>query len=162
MSYTNTKSESTTYTEARAKYVMGKVYEDLLGLMNRGLITLERANKIREDVLYLLNKQVLKYFQLQFKTPEGSEIGGLHYEVKDGNVYSNENSGSLNYWSLSSNTTVNLLVDLNYSASNISEVNKQLEEWGWGSGNPLTGTKESLKNYSKDNYGLSQSKIGTW
>ncbi|SHG30805.1 HORMA-1 domain-containing protein [Flagellimonas flava] len=163
MSTSYTRSESTTYTAARARYVMGKVQEDLLGLMNRGLISLERVNSIKSDVLYLLDKQALKYFQLQFKTPGGKEIGGLHYEVKsNGQVYSDEDSGRINYWMLSSDTKVNLLVDLDRNSNNIDEVDRQLEDWGWGTGTALSGTKEVLKSYSKEGYGLTQSKIGTW
>ncbi|WP_452230021.1 HORMA-1 domain-containing protein [Lacinutrix sp. MEBiC02404] len=163
MSTSYTRSESSTYTEARARYVMGKVQEDLLGLMSRGLINLDRVNSIKKDVLYLLNKEALKYFQLQFKTPEGNEVGGLHYEVQSsGQIHSDEDSGRINYWLLSSDTKVNLLVQLNRSSENIDEVDKQLEEWGWGNGSALTGTREVLKSYSKDGYGLNQSKIGTW
>ncbi|WP_419211630.1 hypothetical protein ACNR9Q_12895 [Maribacter sp. X9] len=163
MSTSYTRSESTTYTAARARYVMGKVHEDLLGLMNRGLVSLDRVNSIKSDVLYLLDKQALKYFQLQFKTPEGEEIGGLHYEVKSsGQIYSDEDSGRINYWMLSSDTKVNLLVNLDRSSSNIDEVDRQLDDWGWGNGASLSGTKEVLKSYSKEGYGLTQSKIGTW
>jgi|GEM_PF-1844275 len=163
MSTSYTRSESTTYTAARARYVMGKVQEDLLGLMNRGLINLERVNSIKSDVLYLLDKQALKYFQLQFKTPEGKEIGGLHYDVKsNGQIFSDEDSGRINYWMLSSDTKVNLLVDLDRNSNYIDEVDRQLEDWGWGTGTALSGTKEVLKSYSKEGYGLTQSKIGTW
>jgi hypothetical protein len=68
----------------------------------------------------------------------------------------------LNYWSLPSDTRVNLLVDLDYSSPNIDEVNRQLEAWGWGSGNALSGTSNYLKSYSKEGYGFQQSKIGSW
>jgi hypothetical protein len=130
-SYAQTISQSSTYTEARARYIMGKVYEDLLGLMGRSLIDINRADQIRSNVQYLLEKQVLKYFQLQFKKPSGDEIGGLHYQLKaDGNIYADEKTGGLNYWSLPSDTRVNLLVDLDYSSPNIDEVNRQLEAWG--------------------------------
>lgn len=160
---TYSRSQTSTYTEARARYVMGKVHEDLLGLMSRGLINLDRANSIKESVLYLLNKQALKYFQLQFKKPDGTEIGGLHYELKsDGTIHSDENSGNIDYWLLSSETKVNLLVCLNRDSPNIDEVDRQLEDWGWGDGSALEGTKEVLKSYSKDGYGLTQSKIGQW
>ncbi|CAL2105532.1 bacHORMA_1 domain-containing protein [Tenacibaculum sp. 190524A02b] len=160
---TYSRSQTTTYTEARARYVMGKVHEDLIGLMNRGLIDLERANGIKDSVLYLLNKEALLYFQLQFNEPDGTEIGGLHYELNsDGTIYSDEDSGNIDYWLLSKETKVNLLVNLDRSSSNIDEVDKQLEDWGWGKGNALEGTKELLKSYSKDGYGLTQSRIGQW
>lgn len=163
MSHTYTQSQSSTYTEARAKHVMGKVYEDLIGLNSRGLISIDRAEKIKNDILYLLNKEALKFFQLQFNNSKGEKIGGLHYELNvNGHIVSDEDSGNINYWSLASDTKVGLLVQLDYSSSKIDEVNKQLESWGWGSGKALEGTQEHLKSYSKDGYGLKQSKIGTW
>lgn len=163
MSTSYTRSESSTYSEARARYVMNKVQEDLLGLMSRNLISLDRVNSIKSDVLYLLNKEALKYFQLQFKTPDGEEVGGLHYEVNaNGQIYSDEDSGRINYWMLSSDIKVNLLVQLHRESKNIDEVDRQLEDWGWGNGSALTGTREVLKSYSKDGYGVTQSKIGAW
>ncbi|WP_422104481.1 hypothetical protein [Winogradskyella sp.] len=163
MSTSYTRSESSTYTEARARYVMNKVQEDLLGLMSRDLISLDRVKSIKSDVLYLLNKEALKYFQLQFKTPDGEEVGGLHYEVNaNGQIYSDEDSGRINYWMLSSDIKVNLLVQLDRDSKNIAEVDRQLEDWGWGTGSALTGTREVLKSYSKDGYGVTQSKIGAW
>jgi hypothetical protein len=164
MSYgTFTRSETNTYTEARARYVMGKVHEDLIGLTTRGLITIDRANGIKESVLYLLNKQALRYFQLQFKTSSGAEIGGLHYQLtSDGDVVADDSSGQIDYWMLANDTKVSLLVDIDQESSNIGDVNQQLEDWGWGTGGALSGTKQHLKSYSKDGYGLNQSKIGSW
>lgn len=161
--YAQTISQSSTYTEARARYVMGKVYEDLLGLMGRALIDINRANQIRNQVQYLLEKQALNYFQLQFKKPSGTEIGGLHYQLKsDGNIYADEKSGGLNYWNLPSDAKVTLLIDLDESSLYIDEVNRQLEAWGCGCGSSLSGTSDYLKSYSKEGYGFQQSKIGSW
>ena len=42
MSGTYTLSSTNTYTEARARYVMGKVYEDITSLMLTDLVTQER------------------------------------------------------------------------------------------------------------------------
>jgi len=163
MSNSRTNSASSAYTEARAKYVMEKVHEDLIGLSGRGIITLERANNIKEEVLYLLNKQVLIFFQLKFIDPKGNEIGGLHYKLfSKSYIASDQDSGDINYWCLSRDTHVQLFVSLDHKADNIDEVNKQLKKWSYGVGNPLEGAKEELKSYSKDGYGLKQIKIGKW
>lgn len=160
---TYTRSHTSTYTEARARYVMGKVKDDLYGLMNRSLITQKRVDTIYNSLLYLLNHEVLHFFELQFKKGNGHPIGGLRYEVNtSGTIYSDKESGAIDYWSLPDNTRVDLLVDLDQGAKNYQQVMDQLSQWGWGTGRSLEGKEEHLKNYSKDGYGLSQKIIGDW
>lgn len=162
MTQAYTRSITDTYTEARARYVMGKVYEDLMSLMLAGLITKDRADKIRTDILYLLSKKALKFFELQFKK-SGSEIGGLHYEVRNDSAISmDDDSGNIDFWGLDKTVTVGLLVQLDKSSPNIDEVNRQLAAWGWGTGNALTGIPQFSKSYSKDGFGVKQSIIGKW
>lgn len=163
MSYTNTNSQSTSYTEARANYVMGKAYENLIGLKKRGLITMERANTIRSQILYLMDKQVLDFFELQFIDSNGSEIGGLHYKVISGGyIVSDDESEDENYWRLSDDTHVGLLVSLNRKSSNIEEADRQLEEWGAKEGQALKGASEELKTFSKGGFAIKQIKKGDW
>ncbi len=163
MSYTTTRSVTDTYTEARARYVMGKVYDHLVSLYTRGLITKDYADSLRNDLLYLLGKRALTYFQLQFKTSSGGEFGGLHYEVRaDSTLSVDDESGGLDFWGLPSNTSVSLLVNLNRSSAYITEVDRQLEAWGWGSGSSLHGTHAPSKTFSKDGFGLKESIVGTW
>ena len=158
---TYTRSVVDSYTEAKARYVMGKVYEDLMGLMAAGLITKDRADQIRSDILYLLSKKVLKFFELQF-TLYGSELGGLHYEVKgDMTISLDDDSGGIDFWGLSKSVKVVLLVDLDYNSPNIEEVNRQLTG-NWGSGNGLSGSPQYSKSYSRDGFGVKQSIIGKW
>ncbi|WP_338877275.1 hypothetical protein WBJ53_32840 (plasmid) [Spirosoma sp. SC4-14] len=160
---TYSQSDTNTYTESRANYVMGKVYEDTLNLYLAGLITKERADQIRRDLLYLMNKKALRYFQLQFFKPDGTEVGGLHYELKsDSSISGDAASGGLDFWGLPSNTRVTLLVDIDRSSSSIQEVDRQLNDWGWGTGQALTGAHEYLKSYSKEGYGVQQSIVGKW
>lgn len=160
---TYTQSETSTYTGVRARYVMGKVKDNLYGLMNRSLITKKRVDSIYNDVLYLLDRQVLRFFELQFKKDNGETIGGIRYEVEaSGAIYSDDKSGGINYWALPDNTQVGLLVDLDTEAKNYNQVMEQLAEWGWGTGSALSGEEKHLKNYSKDGYGLSQKIIGNW
>ena len=163
MSYTITQSVTDTYTEARARYVMGKVYDHLVSLYMRSIITKDYADEIRRDILYLMDKKAVTYFQLQFKTPGGAEIGGLHYEVRaDSTISLDEDSGGIDFWGLAKNTSVSLLVNLNRSSPNIAQVDRQLEEWGWGTGTALTGSHRSSKSFAKDGYGLKESIIGQW
>jgi hypothetical protein len=162
MANTMTRSVSDTYSEARARYVMGKVYDHLVSLYLRGLITKDRADRMRSDILYLMDRRAVTYFELQFKTP-GYTDRGLHYEVRaDSTISVDDESGGLNFWGLSSNTEVSLVVKLNHSSPHIAEVNRQLEEWGWGTASALSGTYQSSKSFSKDGFGLKESIVGSW
>lgn len=163
MTTTYTNSVSDTYTIARAKYVLGKVYEDLLAIYQANIITKERCDNTRNDLLYLAENKVLKYFQFQFKKTDGAEIGGLHYEVNaSGSISIDDKTGGLDYWNLPTGVRFTLLVHMDSSAPNYDTVNQELERRGWGKGNSLSGTQEYLKSYSKDGYGYKQSKIGQW
>ncbi len=163
MSTTYTNSTTDTFTVARAKYVLGKVYEDLLAIYQANIITKERCDSLRDDLVYLAEKKVLQYFQFQLKKADGTEIGGLHYEVNSsGIINTDDKTGGLDYWSLPTNTTLGLLVSMDNASSNYDEVNQELTRRGWGTGNALSGTQQYLKSYSKDGYGYKQSKIGQW
>jgi hypothetical protein len=158
MTQSFTGINSDTYSESRANYVIGKVYENTLNLMATGLITKLRADTIRKEILYLLSKKALKWFELQFRKPDGSQLGGIHYELKaDGSIYTDEPSGGLDFWGLPANTIVKLLVNLDDSSPNINEVNLQIAAWGWGTGNALQGAMEHHKSFSKEGFGLQQS-----
>jgi hypothetical protein len=163
MSGTYTLSNTNTYTEARARYVMGKVYEDITSLMLTDLVTLERSQLMRTQLLYLLDKQALKFFEFQF-VRSGVKIGGVRYAVKaDNTIVLDNDSGNINFWTLyNTGVHVILYLDLNESSTHIQEVNKQLNAWGCGDGNSLAGTEQPHNSYSKDGYGVKQSIIGTW
>ena len=163
MSTTSTNTITDTYSETRAKYVMGKVYEDFMGLMTRAIISKERADRMRRDLLYLLDKKVLKSFQLQFANRNGQKIGGIHYEVRsDSTIAIDDQSGGIDFWGLDDDTTVNLFIKKDPSSPNLAEVNRQLIAWGWGPGSALAGTSTYAKSYSNSGFGVKQSIIGTW
>ena len=162
MTNTITQSVTDTYSEARANYVLGKVYEDLLAMYTTGLLTKATCDTWRSELFYIVSKKALKHFQFQFTKPGGTKVG-LHYELKsDGTINTNDKSGGIDYWNLPSGTTVYLLVTLDYESSRIAEVKEQIAKWGWGTGSALDGTSEFLKSYSKDGFGFKQSKIGQW
>lgn len=162
MSDTYVNSATNTYTEARARYVMGKVYEDLIGLMTADLITKDYADKTRRELLYLLDKKVLKSFQLQFKDAYGREKGGIHYEVRaDSTIAVDDQTGGIDFWGLDG-ITVNLFIKKDPYSPNLAEVNRQLIAWGWGSGSALTGSATYAKSYSSGGFGVQQSIIGKW
>lgn len=162
MSYTSTRSATSTYTEARARYVLGKVYEDLLSMLARGLITKSRADKWREDLLYIASKQALKSFEIQFTRPNGKK-DGLRFILNDGGgIYADDDSGDVDYYDWPTGTQANLVVMLDESASRYQEVLNELHSnRGWGSdGVSLPGTSTEIGAYSSSGYGLTKNRIG--
>ncbi|EAY25431.1 hypothetical protein M23134_06690 [Microscilla marina ATCC 23134] len=133
-------------------------------MWNAGLITTEKCNSWRADLLYLLNKQVLSQFEFQFRKPNGEQIGGLCQVVKnDGSISIDDDSGGNDFYNLPSNTHVSLLAILDTEAHNYNEANEELEKRGWGNnGKKLTGASNSHGSYSKDGYGLNIKKFGEW
>jgi hypothetical protein len=163
MSTTYTNSTTNTYTEARARYVMGKVYEDFIGLMTAEHITKEYADRMRRELFYLLDMRVLKSFQLQFTNRYGTRVGGINYEVRsDSTIAIDDQSGGIDFWGLDDGTTVNLFITKDLASPNLAEVNRQLIAWGWGSGSALTGSSVYAKSYASGGFGVKQSIIGTW
>ncbi len=156
-SYSN--SQSNTYTEARAQYINGKVYDDTQAMAIRGLIPQTLAESWRRDIQYLLDNQVMSFFQFQFILPNGTRKA-LQYNLKnDGSIHSDEVSGGVNYWSFPEGTKVTLFVHLNEFSPNYHKVMQKLADDGWGTGNSITGNSQYDRSYSKDGYGLNRNKI---
>jgi len=163
MSDTYTNSISNTYSEARGRYVLGKVYEVLMNLLMVDLITKSFADECRTELLYLMDKKALKSFEFQFRTPGGSEIGGLHYEVRaDSSIVIDDDSGGVDFWGLNKTTKVSLNLTKDKNSPYIDEVNRQLTAWGYGPGSALTGSSTQIGSFSKGGFGVNQSKIGSW
>lgn len=162
--YTNSYSQTNTYTEARAQHIMDKIYDDTLGMWNAGLITKAQSENWRKDLLYLLNKQVLHKFEFQFRKPNGDEIGGLRQIVRDDNsILDDDDSGGNDFFNLPMNTNASLVVMLDSNSKNYNEANEELKKRGWGNnGKGLTGNAQAHGNYSKDGYGVNINKIGEW
>lgn len=162
--YSNSYSQTNTYTEARARYIMDKIYEDTLNMWNAGLITKGQCDNWRTDLLYLLNEQILIKFEFQFRKPNGDEIGGLRQIVKsDGSISTDDDSGGNDFFNLPSNAKASLVTTLDRSAKNYADVKKELANRGWGfNGKSLTGSTSNHGSYSKDGYGVNIKKIGEW
>lgn len=162
MSQTYSGTYTSTYTEARARVVMVSVLEDLIVLAAARLVAHEKAKKWMEDLLYLLKARVLNYFELQVYSSNGSRVGGYKYILKDdGSLQENSKSGGIDPYALPLGATVGLFADIDFTKSNISEVNQYLASRGWGTnGTSLIGQASYERAYSKDGYGFQRFKIG--
>lgn len=163
MNNTGTITQTNTYTEARARYIMDKIFEDLTGLIIREFATQTQVNKWKDDLLYLMNEEILTYFEIQFKKPDGQKLS-IRYMIKADNTLSEDSlSGSLRLYSLPKGTKANLFADINQSHKNYQKVNDELHsKRGWGYGSQVEGIIERHLSFSKEGYGAERHQVGLW
>ena len=163
MADTFTSTQTTTYTDARAKHVMDKVFEDFTALVVRGFVSDDKIKKWKEDLLYLMREEVLIYFEIHLTKPNG-EMPALRYYVKaDSSLSQDSASGALGLYGLPSDTRANLYAHLNGEHPHYQRALDELHNnRGWGFGNTANGTMEKHHAYSKEGYGVERNKIGNW
>lgn len=159
---TFTVSATITWTDARVRYVMDKVFEDLLSQMYAGLITRSTAEKWRDDFSYLLLNQAVERFQIQFRQPNGSEAGVEYRVVEGGHVVIDERSGGLNYFGFPGGTVAAAVVSYRSDCPHLPQVQAEMARRGWGSGGQMLagGTVDST--YSRGGCGVERSRVGDW
>lgn len=163
MTITVARALSSTFTSARVRDVMLEVGADFTGLVAPRLITFETANSWAEDLSFVLEREAARGFQVQFTCP-GYAAKALDYRVSaDGTLQERNTSGGIDYFGLPAGTRASLFVDLDYSATRISEVLAHLRARGWGfEGQAVAGNANRDRVYSKDGYGVVRSKVGGW
>lgn len=162
-SYATTVSETCTYTEVRARYVLGKVYDRLIALAMRGLLSIETAQRHIDDLLYLLAENATDRFEIQCLLPSG-QSRGWRYEVDDtGGLVTDDPSGGMDAYSLPASTAIGLVVSLREDCGNRDAIFRELVRRGWGDNGRLhegRGVREHT--YSRGGYGLVCSRVGQW
>jgi hypothetical protein len=142
---------------------MEKVLDDLVGLHLLNFITREQLNSHYQDLLYLMTKEVLDYFEVQFRLPSGEKVGVRFVVQDDGSISDDAASGGLDYYSLPQGTTMTLFAELRRQARRYDEALAELGRRGWGTnGVRLDGGTGYQKSYSKDGYGVARHRIGEW
>lgn len=161
--YTETFSSSRTdsFSNSRAKYVLGKVYDDFNGIIFRGFINVNDDNVIswRDDIAFVVSKDAMYHFELQFKY-DGEEWV-VSYEVdKYGGITRDDDSGGLDFYSIPSGASFGVVIS--YDTSN-EEVNEYLKNKGWGTGGKFQAAGSSTsRSYSKDGFGMNRKLKGNW
>ena len=151
MSETFTVSSSETYTEANVKAVMQNTYEDILGFANRKLVEYSKIKSWIEDLVYLLNKRILKSFEIQLYNSSGERFKSYKYVVNTyGHIDSGSSSGGINYFEIPGGTKFGLFADIDFANPKIEEVKKYLyEDRDWGSnGSAMQGTSSFERSHS--------------
>jgi lipid-binding SYLF domain-containing protein len=159
---TGTRSQSNSYTDARLRAVMPEVGADFVNMAGAGIIEFATATRWSEDLLFVLQHQAARGFQIQLNCPGRVPIA-LDYRVSsDGSVRESSTAGGINYYALPAGTTATLFVDLNFEARQIATVQHYTRQRGWGTGLAVAGDVIRDRVYSKDGYGVIRGKVGDW
>lgn len=157
---TYTFSGTESYSESDVKAVMQNTYEDIIGFANRQIISYARAESWIEDLTYVLNQKVVKFFEIQINNASGIKFMSYKYTVDNyGYLSTGAASGGINYFAIPSGCSATLYVDLDLSKPNATVVNENLRKRGWGTGSALQGTETHDRNYISNNLRLQRSVI---
>ncbi|MFW0738861.1 hypothetical protein [Flavobacterium sp. T12S277] len=155
--YTFTGTE--TYSESDVKAVMQNTYEDIIGFANRQIITYGSAESWIEELTYVLNKKVVKFFEVQLRDSSGDNFKSYRYNVDSyGYLSTGANSGGINYFAYPTNTTATLFVQLtdNAPAGTFEQLQR---DRGWGNGTATKGNEIHDRNYVSNNLRIQRSEI---
>lgn len=161
MSNSYTFSGSETYSEPEIKAVLGKVYDDFHAMHARAFDFFNKypnyLSEIRDDLYYLLNRNTLVEFQVQFSF--GGKKEAIHYQVHPfGSIYNQDSpSGGTNYYQFSQKSEIRIIVQWNH---NDSLSNEYMEKRGWTEkGAFLVGSAHDSKDYTSGNLSMNKSII---
>lgn len=159
---TATRSQTNTFSEARLRAVMPEVGADFVNMAGAGIIEFATATRWSEDLLFVLQHQAVRGFQIQLTCPGRVPIA-LDYRVSsDGSIRESSTAGGINYYALPEGTKATLFVDLDFDARQIATVQLYTRQRGWGTGQAVAGDVIRDRVYSKDGYGVIRGKVGVW
>ncbi len=160
---TITASRTTTYTQARVRYVMDKVLEDLVTIAVRKFVTVEQIKNWYEDVIAVLSFEAADFFEIQLIPPKGGTAGIRYSVVDNGSISEDETSGGQNLFTFPENTRATIVIRLRPAAKKRDEALAYLKRRGWAmNGTVLQDEGVRDRGYSKDGYGLRRNRIGNW
>ena len=160
----STYTRTNAWTEARVRHVMERVFEDLLNHVYAGVLEVNRdyVQKLREDLIYALNKQAISQFQIQYLRPD-NRTQGVAYRVEDSGVpYNDDPSGGLDFCNLPRGTRLSVVLSYRQDCPHLAEVRQAMRERGWSSGGTLLEGGRHDKTYSREGYSLHRSLLGDW
>lgn len=159
MSNSTTNSETNSFTEAKARDIMGKINDDLNTIALRGFDNLnkERWDNVREDLWFILRNQDLRRLEIQFRHSGGENA--VEYVIKsDYTIYDNRESGGINYHNIPKDAEITIAVWRNDNP----EVWKKLQKnWTLGA-TEVKGITTDKGAYSKDGFGAEIKLKGSW
>ena len=156
MSGSYTKSETNTYTEARAKYVLGKLEQDFQSIHNRDFdhITWDTLKVWLEDVSFVVHQKALTRCQIKFEWPDSPGAAVDYHMVTDGSIQIDGDASGLDFYRVPKHAKVRITIRRD---PNNQTVTDYLAQRGWGKGSFLEGEFTDQGGYSKDGYGANMS-----
>lgn len=159
MSGTFTNSNTSTFTEARARYVLGKMKDDFIKVAYRGFSTITEARLMKwwDDIAFVANQKALIKCELQF-TWDGKSAAVIYEIIADGSIHVDAESATVNFYLIPAHATVGIVIRRDHSNATVS---KYLEDNGWtATGNFVEGTSINAGGYSRDGFGVNIKTIG--
>lgn len=156
---TFTRSSTDAYTEAKARYVKGKIFDDFNSMMYRGFTSVS-ANDLKEwrdDIQYIIERNALYHFEVQFRTSD--KKWAVRYEVdKAGGISRDDDSGGLDFYNIPETASISMVVKRDHTNKDVSDY---LVKRGWGTGGEFIAEGASNdKSYSKDGFGVNRKILG--
>jgi hypothetical protein len=151
---------ASTFSESRAKYVMGKIADDFTAIAARRFPCLKPypnwLQELKEDLFFIMIHEDLELFQFQFK--HSGKDRAIEYRVKsDGTIYADDESGKIDYWLLPDDVEISVVV----RRYGDPKVWMELQKNGWtNNGSMVEGNVSHVGSYSKDGYGATKQLIG--
>lgn len=163
MTTTYTASQTSTFSEARARAVMRSVLGDFMNVASAGFILRETIQRWHEEIEYAVLKEAVDKFELQFTKPDGTRLG-LSYAVRDdGTILEESKAGGVDVAGLPAQTRVTVCLNYRQGAPKIEEVQEYLRGRGWtNTGRLIEGAGDRDRAFSKDGFGIERSKVGDW
>lgn len=159
---TATATRTSTMTEARVRDVTRKVEANLTALVVAGHLSDAARRSWIDDLIYLQTKEVVEFFEIQCKTPQGDRFGLRYVVSSDGSVRENASSGGVDVYGLPQGTVVSLYAKYNPGMPP-AYVREELKRRGWGpSAGALDGDATEQRTFSSSGYGLTRSRVGSW
>lgn len=170
MTFTQTRTSSTTTTWARVKYVTRKVQADLLGILDTyGYYSEEYGLKLIRDLRVLLDEEVIDRVKFVWSKKDTNEVVyALSYTVIAGDALADDETGDIPYYSALSASAASFSVVItrsqrwkNMSESSKNRVREKLE-LGWESDADYkygAGWWVRDRIYSKGSYGLERKRF---
>lgn len=157
---TITASRTNTFTEARVRYVMAKIHDDLIVMAACNLLTYERANKWQDDLSAVLLLEAVELFQIKLARPDGAPAAVTYRLSDDGSLAEDSASGGINWYGQPKGTTANIVVRLRDGRKKEAAL-AELERRGWSfNGSVLEDEGVRDRAYSVSGYGFTRNKIG--
>jgi len=155
---TGSRSASSTMTDARVRYVMQSVAANLSAFVVAGLVERDQAIKWVTDLVYLQIEECLEFFEVQLN----GRSYGLRYTVtSDGSVQQNSPSGGLDIYGIPLGIKVQLYAHLRVHTP--QRIYEELRRRGWGfNGRKMEAPESEHRCFSKEGYGITRVKVGTW